>query len=57
MYLSYFLDSSSGATIVLLGAAVFGVALVYANVRDRLAGTQRRAPARAVPAPPSVVYD
>jgi manganese/iron transport system permease protein/iron/zinc/copper transport system permease protein len=57
MYLSYFLDSSSGATIVLLGAVVFGVALVYANVRDRLAGTQRRAPARAVPAPPSVVYD
>jgi manganese/iron transport system permease protein/iron/zinc/copper transport system permease protein len=59
MYLSYFLDSSSGATIVLLGASVFGVALVYANVRDRVAGMQRRVPGRASTAAesPSVVYD
>jgi manganese/iron transport system permease protein/iron/zinc/copper transport system permease protein len=57
MYLSYFLDSSSGATIVLLGAAVFGAALVYAYARDRIAGVQRRVPARAAPETASVVYD
>jgi manganese/iron transport system permease protein/iron/zinc/copper transport system permease protein len=59
MYLSYFLDSSSGATIVLLGAAVFGAALVYANVRDHVAGVQRRQPVRAAAAAetPSIVYD
>jgi manganese/iron transport system permease protein/iron/zinc/copper transport system permease protein len=36
MYLSYFIDSSSGSTIVLLGAAGFVVALLYSNVRDSL---------------------
>jgi manganese/iron transport system permease protein/iron/zinc/copper transport system permease protein len=41
LYLSYYLDSSSGATIVLLGAAGFGVALAYASIRERLAGVRR----------------
>jgi manganese/iron transport system permease protein/iron/zinc/copper transport system permease protein len=58
MYLSYFLDSSSGATIVLLGACIFGCALLYASARDRLAGIGRPAPARRGPAEAtSVVYD
>jgi len=35
-YLSWFVDSSSGATIVLLQAAVFVVALSYATARSRL---------------------
>jgi manganese/iron transport system permease protein/iron/zinc/copper transport system permease protein len=59
LYLSYFLDSSSGATIVLLAAAIFVAALAYANVRDRLAGVRRAFPARerASADAPSVVYD
>jgi manganese transport system permease protein len=58
MYLSYFLDSSSGATIVLLGACIFGCALLYASARDRLAGMGRPAHARQGPAEAtSVVYD
>jgi manganese/iron transport system permease protein/iron/zinc/copper transport system permease protein len=58
MYLSYFLDSSSGATIVLLGAGIFGCALLYAAARDRLAGIRRTAPAHRGPAEAtSVVYD
>lgn len=58
LYLSYFLDSSSGATIVLLGAAGFCLALIYAAARERVAGMRRTLPA---PAPareePSIVYD
>jgi manganese/iron transport system permease protein/iron/zinc/copper transport system permease protein len=38
MYLSYFLDASSGATIVLFGAGVFGVALLISTLRERLTG-------------------
>ena len=59
MYLSYYTDSSSGATIVLLGAAFFVVALAYSAIRDRLAGVRREEPA-AYSVPPeaqSVVYD
>ena len=59
LYLSYFLDSSSGATIVLLGAGMFCVALVYANVRERLAGVRRplTEPAAARGEGASIVYD
>jgi manganese/iron transport system permease protein/iron/zinc/copper transport system permease protein len=59
MYLSYFLDSSSGATIVLLSSGVFVAALAYANARDRFAGVRRPQPATALsPADAqSVVYD
>ena len=42
MYLSYYTDTSSGATIVLLGAAMFGVALVYSTVRERIVTMRRR---------------
>jgi manganese/iron transport system permease protein/iron/zinc/copper transport system permease protein len=54
MYLSYFLDSSSGATIVLLGAAGFCVALAYASLREslgRLGGVRAPAPAPSSSAP------
>lgn len=44
MYLSYFINSSSGATIVLLGAPAFALALIYANAREFF-GRMRRAPA------------
>lgn len=57
VYLSYFLDAAPGATVVLLGACVFGVALLYSTLRERLTGW--RAPA-TTPAPAgetSVVYD
>lgn len=38
MYLSYFLDTSSGATIVLLGAGVFVVAMAYNLLRQSFRG-------------------
>lgn len=38
MYLSYFLDTSSGATIVLLGACVFIVAMAYNLLRQQWRG-------------------
>lgn len=37
IWLSYFIDVSSGASIVLLATAFFGVAMLYASIRDRLA--------------------
>jgi manganese/iron transport system permease protein/iron/zinc/copper transport system permease protein len=58
MYLSYFIDASSGATIVLLGAGTFAVALTWAAFRDRLG---RVRPGLAPPArrstAESVIYD
>jgi len=59
MYLSYYLDSSSGATIVLLGTATFAVALLYASARERRYAMRRRAPAAvAVQSEPKVaIYD
>jgi hypothetical protein len=33
MYTSYFLDSASGATIVLFGTAAFGVSSLFAYIR------------------------
>ncbi len=47
MYLSYHLDVSSGATIVLVGAAVFAAVFVATGARDRL--NLRRPPS---PGPP-----
>jgi manganese/iron transport system permease protein/iron/zinc/copper transport system permease protein len=53
IYISYFIDVSSGASIVLLSAAAFIAALVYSSARDYVAThrTQRSArlatPARA----------
>jgi manganese/iron transport system permease protein/iron/zinc/copper transport system permease protein len=41
MYFSYFLDSSSGATIVLFGAGMFCVAMVYSSLRERIGGMGR----------------
>lgn len=35
MYASYFLDSASGATIVLFGASAFGISALYAFLRRR----------------------
>ena len=48
MYLSYFIDTSSGATIVLLGAGTFVLAMVYSSARERLAGVRRPAAREAV---------
>ena len=42
IYLSYFVDVSSGATIVLVEAMVFAVVMVYANLRSRLAAIRQR---------------
>ena len=42
IYLSYFVDVSSGATIVLVEAAVFAVVMVYSNIRSRLLAVRRR---------------
>jgi manganese/iron transport system permease protein/iron/zinc/copper transport system permease protein len=58
MYASYFWDSSSGATIVLLGAGMFAVALAYSQLRDRLAGIRRAtATSRVRAAEPHGVFD
>lgn len=42
IYLSYFVDVSSGATIVLVEAAVFAVLMVYSTMRSRLAALRQR---------------
>jgi manganese/iron transport system permease protein/iron/zinc/copper transport system permease protein len=60
MYLSYFTDTSSGATIVLLGAAMFAVALAFSMLRERIGGIRRRAqplPVAATREAGSVIYD
>jgi manganese/iron transport system permease protein/iron/zinc/copper transport system permease protein len=40
IYASYYVDIASGASIVLLGAALFLAAMLYASLRDRLAKVQ-----------------
>jgi len=58
LYLSYYLDSSSGATIVLLGTLTFVVALLYASARERRYATRRPASSRvAVPGDGRVAFD
>ena len=42
IYLSYFVDVSSGATIVLVEAAVFALVMAYSNIRSRLLAVRRR---------------
>ena len=42
IYLSYFVDVSSGATIVLVEAAVFAVAMAYSTLRSRFAAYRQR---------------
>jgi manganese/iron transport system permease protein/iron/zinc/copper transport system permease protein len=37
MYLSYFVDVSSGANVVLVAAAAFVLAMAYSGLRNRLA--------------------
>ena len=52
IYLSYFVDVSSGATIVLVEAAVFAVVMAYSTLRSRLATfRQRETNAAPVPSP------
>lgn len=41
LYISYYADTSSGATIVLLGAAAFVLAIVYSAARERWSGVRR----------------
>lgn len=42
IYLSYFVDVSSGATIVLVEAAVFAIAMAYSTARSRLVSVKQR---------------
>ena len=42
IYLSYFVDVSSGATIVLVEAAVFAIAMAYSTARSRLVSVRQR---------------
>lgn len=48
IYLSYYIDVSSGATVVLLAAALFVLALLYSSLKGRVASSQRLAGAGAV---------
>ncbi len=59
MYLSYFVDAAPGATIVLLGAGLFCIALIYSTVKERFTGvgTAASAPVVAAHDSQSVVYD
>jgi len=58
MYLSYYLDSSSGSTIVLLGTATFVVALLYASARERRFAMRRPSAQRATMSPDSrIAFD
>ena len=41
IYLSYFVDVSSGATIVLVEAAVFAIAMAYSTARSRLVSVRQ----------------
>lgn len=61
IYLSYFVDVSSGATIVLVESAVFTIAMAYSTARSRLVSARQResrsspvAPAPDSPIRPSV---
>ena len=45
IYLSYFVDVSSGATIVLVESGVFAVVMTYSTLRSRLVTARRREPA------------
>ena len=49
IYLSYFVDVSSGATIVLVEAVVFAMVMAYSSVRSRLSAVRWREP-RSAPA-------
>ncbi len=53
IYLSYFVDVSSGATIVLVEAAVFAVVIAYSNLRSRFLAVRQRNPVAAPPVSPS----
>ena len=41
LYLSFYIDISSGPSVVLFSTAVFFTALAYSSVRDRFASTKR----------------
>ncbi len=47
VYLSYFVDVSSGATVVLFSAALFVLALAYTSLRERLTLQRGRAARRS----------
>jgi manganese/iron transport system permease protein/iron/zinc/copper transport system permease protein len=51
LYLSYYIDVSSGATIVLFSASLFVLALAYTAIRERLGAPQAVAVARAARQP------
>lgn len=58
LYISYFLDASPGATIVLFGAGVFCVTLLYSTLRERFMGVQGHASeAAASSVDAQVAYD
>ncbi len=48
IYLSYYIDVSSGATVVLLAAALFVLALLFSSLRGKVASPQRLAEAGSV---------
>ena len=51
VYLSYFVDVSSGASVVLFSALLFGVALLYSNLRGLVAWPPGRVDGRRRGAP------
>ena len=46
LYVSFYIDVSSGPSVVLFSAAVFVLALAYSSLRERLAATRWRASSR-----------
>jgi manganese/iron transport system permease protein/iron/zinc/copper transport system permease protein len=57
IYLSYYVDIASGASIVLLSAAIFAVALVYSTVRQRLTSARGLAGPTPVTQPHQPAFD
>jgi manganese/iron transport system permease protein/iron/zinc/copper transport system permease protein len=58
IYLSYYIDIASGASIVLVSAAVFMLALIYSAVRSHLAQMRGEAAPGTIPqAQQQVLYD
>lgn len=48
VYMSYYIDVSSGASVVLLAAALFAAAMAYTSLRGRAAAQGARAPGVAI---------
>lgn len=57
IYLSYYIDVSSGASVVLVSATLFVLVLAYSSLKSQFSVSQRRAAQRVPPQAHAVPYD